>query len=207
MQLPHRTAAYSHRVVFSTYVERRLRREGATTPAFMSLADKVQKSRNELLSQGRAWEDAALPIQEGLADRDAADDALDSFAQQVRFDLAGRALNATQTTPYTQIFPDSLKYYTSATLDEQVARYTELKTRLTTYLPAGDAVLTMVPILDALLSAWTSACASLDQSRTQESMARDQLDAKTSGWETLMQQVYGELVAALGKKGAEAYFP
>ena len=202
MQLPYKSAAYPHRVAYSTYVERRLRRDG-----FDALAEQVRQARTSLLTLGRAWEDAALPIQEALADRDAADDALDNFAQQLRFELAGRALNATLVAPYTQIFPDTLKYYTSANLDEQVARYAELKTRLTTYLPAEDPLLAKVPTLDTLLSGWTSACTSLDQARTQESMARDQLEASTQSWETLMQQVYGELVAARGKKGAEAFFP
>lgn len=202
MQLPGKGSAYPHRIAFSVYVERRLRREGLN-----ELADQLTSARAALLGIGRAWEDAAIPVQECMADRDSADDGLDALAIQLRFQLGARDINAKETAPFTQIFPEAIKYYTSANLDEQVARYSELKTRLLTYLPANDPLLTQVPVLETLLNTWSNAVAALELARTQETMAREQLESITQDWQTLLEKIYGTLISSYGKKGAEVFFP
>ena len=202
MKLPQKSAAFAHRVAFSVYVERRLRREGLET-----LADEAASLRSTLTRLGRSWEDADVPIQEALADRDATDDALDTLAQLIRLTLAARSVDATEKAPYTQIFPDALRYYTQAPLDAQTARYGELKLRLEANLPAGDPLLAQTQSLDALLATWDAQVSALETARTQERMLRDQLDATSAEWDSLMERVYGTLVAEKGRKDAERFFP
>lgn len=202
MQLPRSSAAYPHRIRFSVYLERRLRRVGAT-----ALADEAKATRERLLSQGRAWEDSSTPVSEALADRDALDDGLDATAQTIRLQLASRSIDATQKAPYTLIFPDDLRYYTEAPLSAQTSRYQELKSRLLANLPADDAVLAQLPAFDALLNDWSAAYQAAEQARTQERMLRDQLEATTTEWASLMERIYGSLTAEYGRKSAEAFFP
>ena len=103
MQLPGSTSHYSACVRYGPYVARRLKRARLT-----SLANDATKSTAAVLAAGRAAEDADGPVQDAMADRDAADDDLDARAQDARAKLAGRSADAITKTPYTQIFPDGV---------------------------------------------------------------------------------------------------
>jgi hypothetical protein len=59
------------------------------------------------------------PVHDALADRDAADDALDTIAQNGRLGLASRSLDADKKAPYALIFHKGIAYYTAARLEDQ----------------------------------------------------------------------------------------
>ncbi len=203
MQLPHPDAHYSHRVRSGRYTERRLRRAKRN-----SLADDLGTTTNAVLHDGRALEDTIGPVQEALADRDAADDDLDAAAQHARLTLASRHVGADKEAPYTLVFHEGIGYYTAARLEDEVGRYGELKSRLETHLPATDEVRTStVTAIDTGIAAFTAATTALTTARTQESLAKTRLDAAEEAWERQMTKVYGILVAELGRKAAEAFFP
>lgn len=203
MQLPFPSAHYSQRVAFGTYVTRRLRKAKLN-----AMAVDAEITTQAVKTKGRLHEDANLPIQAALADRDGADIDLDGAAQTLRAGLAGRSVNAINEAPYTHIFPLGISYYTAARLDEQVPRYTELQQRITQHLPASDPL--QKPALDDIavgLSDYNIATSALSQARIQEAMAQSALDAAEEDWERLMEKIYGILVSELGRKAAEQFFP
>lgn len=203
MRLPHVNAHYSHRVRFGRYLERRLRTDKRVT-----LADDVALCTTNVLTQGRALEDTIGPVQEALADRDAADDALDGVAQAARLGLASRSVGADKNPPYTLIFHDGIGYYTAATLDQEEIRYGELKSRLVEHLPVNDAVRTSACIaIDAGIVAFKNATNALHAARTQESLAKTRLESSEEAWERQITKVYGLLMAELGRAAAESFFP
>lgn len=201
MQLPRKSAAYPRRIAYSAYTERRLRRA-----THSSLADELTASRKCLLGLGRTWEDLAIPVQEALAERDAIDDSLDRLTQNIRLRLSSRSMDAIRQAPYINVFPESIRYYTEAPLNEQVARYSELKTRMTTALPPDDPELESLVELDKLLTTWSEMTLAIEDARLQETLAREQLESQTVAWEALIEKVYGQLVSLEGKKKADRYF-
>jgi hypothetical protein len=203
MRLPHADAHYSHRIRFGRYVERRLR-----TDKRIALADDVALSTTGVLTAGRSLEDTIGPVQEALADRDAADDALDAAAQLARLGLASRNLGADKTPPYTLIFPNGIGYYTAATLDQEESRYGELKSRLVEHLPANDSVRSSTcAAIDAGIVAFSAATNALATARTQESLAKTRIESAEEAWERQLTKVYGILVAEIGRSSAESFFP
>jgi hypothetical protein len=203
MHLPPLNAHFSAYVHTGNYVARRLRRAKLTL-----LADDATLVTSAVLAAGRAREDADAPIQDALADRDAADDLLDDTAQDARAALAGRSASASKEEPYTLIFHSGSAYYTAAPLDEEVTRYGELADRLAKYLPAKDPVLVAaVPALGAGLDGFGTATAALGKARTAEAMKATDLAAAIDAWRTQMEKTYGALVAQLGKSKAERFFP
>jgi hypothetical protein len=203
MRLPDPDAPFADRVHYGRYVGRRLRRAKRVV-----LAADVEAGTNTVLQRGRVWEDAAGPIQDARADRDGADDDLDDVAKESRANLAGRSVDAPRTAPYTQIFPDGIDYYTAAPLDQEVARYGQLITRMSEFLDFNDDVRkTAVPALTTGIAAFKSAVEALDQALTAQSLASTHLENAEEAWNVLMMKVYGALVADEGKKGAERYFP
>jgi hypothetical protein len=203
MRLPYTNATYSARVRYGSYVARRLRRAKLST-----MATDVEKVTANVLLAGRAVEDADKPIQDAMADRDAADDDLDEAAQEARAKLAGRSADAARSAPYTLIFTNGIGYYIAAPLDEEVQRYGELKQRLAAHLPAGDKVrVKAVAAIDAGLGAFTAATAALGEARTAQALASTALASATEAWEKQMEKVYGALVSEVGKVRAERFFP
>ncbi|MDC3955849.1 hypothetical protein [Polyangium jinanense] len=203
MRPPDEDAAFSHNVHYGRYVTRRLRRAQRA-----SLAADVEAATLLVLQRGREWEDAKGPVQDARADRDAADDELDSVAQDARANLAGRSADAVKKAPYTLIFPDGIGYYTAAPIDEEKKRYDELQKRLTEHLPANDEVRKdAVPKIAAGLDAFDDAERALAASLTAESLASTRLDAAEEAFRRLMTKVYGLLVSELGKPAAEKFFP
>lgn len=203
MQLPPATSSYRVRVRYGRYVVRRLRRAKQD-----QLAADAATVTNALRENGRSWEDADDAIQDALADRDAADDDLDSAAQIARNALAGRSVGAMQESPYTDIFPAGIGYYTAAPLDEEVKRYGELGERLTEHLPATDQVRkTAVKAIDAGVTDFEAAVKQLDKVQTAEALASTRLSKATDAWTKQMEKTYGVLVAELGRTAAERFFP
>ena len=203
MQLPHDNAHYSIRVEFGTYVVRRLKRAQFTT-----LAADAALATSDLKTKGRAWEDSAEPIQNAMADRDGADDDLDDNAQHARANLGGRSVSAAKEAPYTLIFPQGIGYYTAARLEDEVGRYTEFGARVSAHLPDGDSIKT--PTLQANtqgIADFQAGTATLQQAALQRSMLRTGLLQAVEAWNKLMEKIYGLLVAELGKKAAERFFP
>jgi hypothetical protein len=203
MRLPAKNSHYSHRVHYGRYVARRLRRAKRLTQA----AD-VETSTALINQRGREWEDAEGPIQDAIADRDAADDDLDIIAQEARHNLAGRSVDAAQKAPYTHIFPDGIGYYTAAPLDQETKRYGELRQRILEHLPDTDPVrIQSIPAIEAAITAFQSAAESLAAARTDHALAGTRLEAAEEAWDKLMDKIYGALVSELGRKTAESFFP
>lgn len=203
MQLPHDNAHYSVRVEFGTYVVRRLKRA-----QFTALATDIALASAELKAKGRAWEDSAESLQNAMADRDGADDDLDDNAQHARANLGGRSVSAVKEAPYTLIFPQGIGYYTAARLEDEVGRYTEFGARVSAHLPDGDSI--KAPTLQANtqgIADFQAGTAALQQAALQRSMLRTELLQAVEAWNRLMEKIYGLLVAELGKKAAERFFP
>ncbi|UQA57326.1 hypothetical protein [Polyangium aurulentum] len=203
MRLPLPTAQYSQRVRYGRYVARRLRRAKR-----IALATDVEAATLEILKRGRELEDADGPVQEAMADRDAADDDLDTAAQRARNMLAGRGVEAMTTAPYTLIFPQGIGYYTAAPLDEETERYDELRKRLVELLPPDDpARKDTILVIDAGIAAFNAAVDALSKARTEEALASTRLDTAEDAWNRLMTKVYGLLISELGRPAAERFFP
>jgi hypothetical protein len=203
MRLPAATASYRQSVRFGRYLARRLRRA-----KYASFADDVAAATTAVRDAGRTWEDADDVIQDALADRDAADDALDATAKEARANLAGRSADAVKKPPFTQIFERGLGYYTAAPLAEETKRYGELEKRLAEHLPANDDVRKKsCKAIVAGCADFEAASKEVDDARTAESLAATKLAAAIDAWNMLMEKTYGALVAELGRAGAESFFP
>jgi len=203
MQLPASSSSYRSRVRYGRYLSRRLRRA-----KFSQMADDTAAVTNALREAGRAWDDADDAIQDALADRDGADDDLDRMAQEARVTLAGRAVDAVKTSPYTDVFPAGISYFTAAPLDEEVKRYTELRGRLTEHLPAADEVRKKAGKgIDAGLKEFEAAMKAVDAARTAEALAATRLAKATDVWEKQMEKAFGALVAEVGRAAADQFFP
>jgi hypothetical protein len=203
MQLPGSTSHYSACVRYGRYVARRLKRARLT-----SLANDATKVTAAVLTAGRAAEDADGPVQDAMADRDAADDDLDAGAQDARAKLAGRSADAITKTPYTQIFPDGIGFYTAAPLDEEHARYSLLGQRLAAHLPANDKVRTAtIAVIDTGLADFAKATSDLTTGRNASSIADGHLITAEGAWEKQMEKTYGALVVELGRAAADRFFP
>lgn len=203
MQTPAESSSPEHRVRFGLYLAKRLKRAGLATEA-KSVADATAAVKKT----ARDHDDAEEPVQDGLADRDGADDDLDDTAQDSRANLAGRSADAVKKEPYIRIFDKGIGYYTSAPLDQEVARYTEFRERLEQYLPPTDEVRKKaVPRIDTGLKEFTAATKVIEKTRTDAALAATRLQSATEAWEILMEKTYGNLIASLGKAKAERFFP
>jgi hypothetical protein len=203
MRLPRTSAGYETRVHYGRYLVARLRTAGRAENAAA-----VEAATQAMKEAGRAVEDAAEPVQAALATRDGLDDRLDETAQALRLKLASTSVDAMRKEPYTAIFPKGLDYYLAAPLAEQVPRYKELATRIVTHLTTDDALKTeTVDALGGALDAYGAAVTKLDQERTALALARTRRDASEDAWTSLVERTYGALVADLGRKRAERFFP
>ena len=203
MQLPPATASSLIRVRYGRYVIRRMRRLKLD-----DLADACERQNRALLESSRAAEDAASPVQDALADRDACDDALDARAKDIRHALAGRHRDAVSMPPYTRVFPEGIAHYTDASLDVEVARYEQLASRLDAHLSADDALrATALPGVVEDLDCYRDAAAALDTARIAEDAAGDRLAEVTEAWQRQFERAYGSLIERVGKAVAERFFP
>lgn len=203
MQLPPAGSAAQTRVRYGTYVARRLRRA-----KYKTLADDATNATKNLRDLSRAWEDTDDATQEAMADRDGADDDLDTTAQDGRAQLAGRSANAMSEEPYTLIYPEGIGYYTAAPQDAEVKRYGELSKLLTEHLPANDPVRKKsVKEIAAGVESYKAAIEALEAAQTAETLAATRLTKATDAWERQMEKTYGALVSEIGRARAEGFFP
>lgn len=203
MQLPQSAAAYDTRVRYGRYVSRRLRKDKR-----IDLSQSVYEATQNVKQAGRAWEDTVEVIQDALADRDAADDVLDAAAQEARLALASRGISANRESPYIDIFPKGLEYYTAAPLDEEVKRYNELIERLKAHLPEDDPVRqSTIPKVEAGIVAFKEAEKAVEEARTAQSLAATRLARAEDAWNFLMEKIYGLLTSEMGRKRANRFFP
>jgi len=203
MQLPKENASYTHRVSYGLYVARRLRRA-----KFISLATAVTAATAEVKSKGRARDDAAEPILEALADRDAADLDLDAIAQNTRANLGGRSKDAAKLAPYTSIFPDGIDFYIAATLSEEVKNYQTLIERIQKYLPTDDLARAQIPALTQGISDFQDASNALTKARNAKGLQQTDLDIAEDAWTRALNRVYGYLIEQHSKGSfVESFFP
>lgn len=203
MRLPDVDAPYADRVRYGGYGAQRLRRAKRT-----AMASDAEAATTIVLQRGREWEDAQGPVQDARADRDAADDDLDDLAKDSRGKLAGRSVDAARKAPYTLIFPEGIDYYTAAPLDQQVARYGQLISRMNEFLDPNDDVRKQaVPALIAGIAAFQAAVEALNEAVNAQSLAATRLQSAEDAWGVLMTKIYGALVADIGKAAAERFFP
>ncbi len=203
MQLPKLVLDHRPYVRFSRYLMRRLRRAGLD-----SLIGGVQRSMQKVIDGSRAMEDADGPVQDARADRDGADDDLDAVAQDARAKLGGRSATANKTSPYIDIFPQGIDYYTKATIGDETKRYGELKTRLEAHLLAKDEVrVAAVKGIEAGLLDWNKAVKALETAESAEAVAQTAFERAVGAWSKEIEQVYGELIKKVGSAAAEKFFP
>ena len=203
MRVPQASAHHSARSRIAFYVARRLH-----IAAYLSFAKDLRTCGIEVRQAGRAWEDSEDDVQIALADRDAADAALDLAAQTARSSLAGRSAHAVDEEPYTLIFEQGVGYYTAAPLGEEEARYGELIERLAANLPASDKVRSdTTKAVKAGLTAFRDASKALAKATTAKSLLATKLAHVTHKWERQMDKTYGQLISDLGKPAAEQFFP
>lgn len=202
MRLPASSAGYRRRVRYGRYVTTRLRharREEA--------AAAVEAATREVRDTARAVEDASEPVEEALALRDACDSDMDDAAQECRLKLASRSLDAMTKAPYTAIFPKGIDYYIAAPVLESGKRMLELATRVETNLPADDEQREVADVLRGGADAYQPALNRVAEARTGLALARTARDAATEDWEALMERTFGLLVADLGRRRANRFFP
>jgi restriction endonuclease Mrr len=203
MRLPPDNSEFMAFVRYGRYATRRLRRAGLT-----SLSQDAEKVTLDVKTAGRLWEDADEPIQDAMADRDTADDGLDLAAQQLRATLASRGLGADKRAPYTQIFHQGISFYTAAPLDQEEARYGELRLRVEEHLPVDDAARQqVVASIDAGLKAFRQAVDELHAAEAREALAGTRVRSAIATFSRQMEKTFGALVIELGKAEAERFFP
>jgi hypothetical protein len=174
----------------------------------IELAETCEEATGRVKETGRAVEDAAEPVQDAIAQRDFWDGTADETTQELRLKLAARSVDAAKNAPYTQIFPQGIDYYIAAPLAQVSTRYMELVTRIETHLADDDEL--RGPAMDALAAAiegFDLARAKVAEARTALSLARTERDVAQDEWETVMEKTFGLLVAEVGRKQANRFFP
>ena len=203
MRLPSESARYELRVRYGRYVITRLRQAKHN-----EMAGSAEKVTNRVKKTGRAVEDASEPVQDALAERDYFDGELDDTVQGFRLKLSAVSVDAVKKPPYTQICPQGIDYYTAACLSDQVPRYKELVTRIVQHLPGGDELRGPAEkALTAGVEGFEVSTARVAEARTALSIARTDREAAEDEWDDMMEKTFGLLVAEVGKKKANRYFP
>ncbi|RYZ40435.1 MAG: hypothetical protein EOO72_08530 [Myxococcaceae bacterium] len=203
MRLPSTTSSYEAYTRYGRYVARRLRRAGLE-----ALAKDAEKVTLAVRTSGRAWEDADDPIQDALADRDSADDALDLTAQTLRNSLAGQGVGSDRRAPYTQVFPQGVTYYLAAPLDEEETRYGELRLRVEQHLTDQPEVRSAALAgITTGIQDFTAATAALREAHAREAIAGTEARTAIQSFIRQMEKIYGALLVEVGKASAERFFP
>ena len=203
MQMPGPSASYDQYVHFGRYLASRLRRD-----RMAELVGEVDAVTAAVKAAGRAWEDSKELVEDALAARDAGAADLDRGAQAIRLDLASRKLGAHKEAPYTEVFPAGIEAYTTAPVDARAGRFRELLRRLAAALPADDRLLaTWQAPLTAGVDTWSADLVEVERQRTGVSMAATALASAKAAWRAAIERAYGRVVAAHGRRDAEAFFP
>lgn len=203
MQMPKAGSSTPLYVSFGQYVIGRCVRNGAR-----ELTTPLHQVDTRLVTVTRALEDLDAPLALAVANRDAVDDELDDVARWGRLQLANRSLDATATEPYTKIFGEGIGEFTKAKVGEGRIAFDELATRFETFLPEEDPLrVEVVPKLTALLVEWEAAVKAVEDARKAVSIARIERESTVSAWEKVVNDTYAALIARVGKKKAERFFP
>lgn len=203
MQTPSPSSRWTSHVAFARYVARRLLQSGhgAMATSARAAADAVQAA-------GSALDDARFNTQDAIADRDGADETLDEAGRDLRHGLASESRDAVKQAPYTAVFPEGIEHVTAAPLDQQVARYSELRARVETHLPAKHPL--RKRSLDALsrgLAQWDRAVTALNAARSAEALKSTALVAAIDAFDRQMVRIYGTLLAEQGARVGGALLP
>ena len=168
----------------------------------------VDTATDGIIAASRAVEDLERPVQEAVADRIIAGDALDDLARLIARRLMARGPRAEQENPYTDILPKGLGDYTEAKQEDEVYQFTRLTERVQEFLPADDADrMELEPQLVDAIDAWKLADESVDAAHSKQDTARQARDAAVVAWTAAIEEAYGLLVARIGKAKAERCFP
>ncbi|MEQ1508353.1 MAG: hypothetical protein ABMB14_39345 [Myxococcota bacterium] len=142
-----------------------------------------------------------------IALRDLAAGDLDDTAREIQARIYGRSAHAKSQSPAIDLFPGGLGGYTDATIDERSPAFRLLLRRVGDHLPVTDPVRTeFAPVLARQLDAWDAALDAVTTANVELEVRRSARDRALTAWDQAMIQVYGTLVAELGKKKADRYF-
>lgn len=172
------------------------------------LARRLRAAADEVLSKARAVEDQDALVFELRADRDLGDQDLDGTAKGFRHKYAGQNLDVVKQATYQRILPDGIAYYTAASLDEQVPRYTQLRERIATHLPDDEPLKApTLAALDAGIASWKEATGALQAAqRTLDELKADLAQALAE-LDRLIEKTWGALIDEVGEEAARSYFP
>ena len=152
MYLPDVRSSTATNLRYAYYVSRRLRVAGLA-----DLAATLDARTAEIVRIQRATDDLEKPVQDAVADRDAADDDLDDTARLAWRQLGATSVDAVKQAPFVDVFAEGLPYFVRATLADQALRYGELADRLETALAPTDPIRAAVATLRAQLVVWIAA--------------------------------------------------
>jgi hypothetical protein len=202
MQLPDPNASSDEHKRFARYVSRKLRRAKLT--ALEALIADVLVTLGLRKAAVEAAEDAAI---DALADRDGVDDDGDDKVQQTALTIRSRTLNGAKEEPYTLVFPEGVDGVLDLPIAGISAGLRGLGKRLEQHFPETDPVRADVPVLNDFAARFDAARAAADDADTAVANARGALESTKLQLRTLLERIYGELVASLGRRAAERFFP
>ncbi|MFO0744114.1 MAG: hypothetical protein U1F43_00375 [Myxococcota bacterium] len=202
MRLPAASAQTAHRLRYSRYTARRLRR--AKLPDDEA---EVKAKAADLKAAVAAEAEAEEALQDALADRDAADDDLDDVAKRHRRSIEGRGTNANRERPYIDLYAEGIEYFTSAPIEEQDVRYRLLVKRYGEHLPDGDPVRAEAGLITAGLATWSEAKKAIDDAEIAAALAGAKTQRATEAWATSLTRLYHRLAERFGRATAERFFP
>lgn len=203
MRTPAKTSSVRAHYLFGRYIARALDRDGQ-----LDLLALIRVANQTMLQAERDREDAEVPVEEAICDRDFCDREIDNEARTFRVGLLSRGRNATREAPYIKILPNGISEYVQAPKGEQRTKYTLLIKRIEEFLGEGDTLrISAVPALQEKLDAWLEASAVQDAQTAKLELSRGVRDSAIVEWEKVVVTVYGQLLGRVGKEKAEFYFP
>lgn len=202
MQLPDAKASPEEHRKFSRSVLRRLRRAKMDARAETIVRDLVaMQAKVETLSSAEdAYADA-------LDDRDLVDGEADEQVQQAALSIRSRSPNAAKEEPYTLVLPDGVDAVLDLPVPGIAAGLRGFARRLAANLSVGDPALFVIPTIEKLAGDYEQARAVAEDAEVSLANASASVDASKTHLRRTLERTYGELVAELGRKKAERFFP
>jgi hypothetical protein len=177
----------------------------ARTP-HRDLRVKMTTATHAVLLAQRACEDAALPVTFALAGRDVVRTFLLDTAAEARLGLASRSRFAYRMPPLTLVFDGGLEAL-RVPVDDVADAYDLLIARAGAHLAEDDPVrVEFVPRLQKQVAEWNEARALVTDAKEKLDLARQLRAAAIAQWDTTYEEVYGLLIARMGKETAERFF-
>jgi hypothetical protein len=202
MQLPDREASAQTHCLAGRYTLRATAREGVEG------TEPLKTANDEVREEGRKVEDLESPIEDAICDRDQVDNKLDDTARLVRNQMLGGGVALEKEELFLSLMPVGVGQYTEATLEEQVAAYGLLISRMESHLPVDHSVrVWAVPKIRELLVEWEAAVAAVNAARHAHDVGKRRLELSIVRWEKTMNVLYAQLVALTGsRKKADRFF-